>query len=418
MPPEARGLARDEVRLAGRHRAARLAHAVARDLPDLLRPGDLLVVNTSATLPAAVDVDRRGCTWPLHVSTQLDDGSWVVELRRPTAPGRPTPQPGEVLRLPGGVRLRLGAPHPAGPAPAVAGASRCRRVDRVGVPAREHGRPIRYPYVRRRLAARRPARTCTPPSPGSAEMPSAGRPLTARAAGPADGARASPVAPVVLHTGVSSQEAHEPPQPEEFTVPAATARLVNGTVRGRPPGGRRRHHRRAGARVGGRRPDAWSRAAGWTSLVLGPDRPARVVDGLLTGLHEPEASHLDLLEAVAGRRLVDRGYADVTGPDARLPLARVRRHDAAAALIGRRRAMPQPKGRPGCGIADEDSLRRQHGLLPHPKRVNHPPRRAGRRRVPLEVRRHQAAEAGQVVAALLDRDRRQTRSAQDAPASR
>jgi len=51
---------------------------------------------------------------------------------------------------------------------------------------------------------------------------------------------------------------------------------------------------------------------GWTSLVLGPDMPARVVDGLLTGLHEPEASHLHLLEAVAGRAMIDRGYADLT----------------------------------------------------------------------------------------------------------
>jgi S-adenosylmethionine:tRNA ribosyltransferase-isomerase len=55
---------------------------------------------------------------------------------------------------------------------------------------------------------------------------------------------------------------------------------------------------------------------GWTSLVLGPSRPARVVTGLLTGLHEPEASHLDLLEAVAGRELVDRAYAEVTDAEA------------------------------------------------------------------------------------------------------
>ena len=55
---------------------------------------------------------------------------------------------------------------------------------------------------------------------------------------------------------------------------------------------------------------------GWTSLVLSSARPARVVSGLLTGLHEPEASHLDLLEAVAGGALVDRAYADITTPDA------------------------------------------------------------------------------------------------------
>ena len=49
--------------------------------------------------------------------------------------------------------------------------------------------------------------------------------------------------------------------------------------------------------------------AGWTDLVLGPDRPARAVDGLVTGWHEPEASHLLLLEAVAGTELVGRAYA-------------------------------------------------------------------------------------------------------------
>ena len=54
---------------------------------------------------------------------------------------------------------------------------------------------------------------------------------------------------------------------------------------------------------------------GWTSLVLTAARPARVVSGLLTGLHEPQASHLDLLESVVGRPLVDRAYADVTAPD-------------------------------------------------------------------------------------------------------
>ena len=49
---------------------------------------------------------------------------------------------------------------------------------------------------------------------------------------------------------------------------------------------------------------------GWTDLVLGPERPARVVDGLITGLHPPEASHLLLLEAVAGRELVEAAYAE------------------------------------------------------------------------------------------------------------
>jgi S-adenosylmethionine:tRNA ribosyltransferase-isomerase len=307
-PPEARGLARDQVRMAVVTPAG-TRHELVRALPELLQPGDLVVVNTSATLPAAIDIERQGCTWPLHVSTQLDDGSWVVELRLPDGSGPAQPHEGEVLRLPGGVRLRVGTAYPptqhrlwrATPLPAV---------DRAAYLA-EHGRPIRYPY----LDGDWPLdswQNVYAAQPGSAEMPSAGRPLTtdllARLM-----ARGIPVAPVVLHTGVSSQEAHEPPQPEELTVPEVTARLVNGT-------------RAAGRRVvavGTTVVRALESAApagrvvptsGWTSLVLGPRRPAQVVGGLLTGLHEPEASHLDLLEAVAGRRLVDRGYADVTDP--------------------------------------------------------------------------------------------------------
>jgi S-adenosylmethionine:tRNA ribosyltransferase-isomerase len=307
-PPEARGLARDQVRMAVVTPGG-TSHAIARDLPDFLHPGDLVVVNTSATLPAAVDVDRQGCTWSLHVSTQLDDGSWVVELRLPDGSGPAEPHPGEVLRLPGGVRLRIGDAHPptqrrlrrATPLPAV---------DRAAYLTR-HGRPIRYPY----LAGDWPLETWQnvyADQPGSAEMPSAGRPLTPELLARLM-ARGIPVAPIVLHTGVSSQEAHEPPQPEEFTVPEVTARLVNGTV----AAGRRV------VAVGTTVVRALESAApasrvvptsGWTSLVLGPRRPATVVSGLLTGLHEPQASHLDLLEAAVGRTLVDRGYAEITEP--------------------------------------------------------------------------------------------------------
>ncbi len=114
--------------------------------------------------------------------------------------------------------------------------------------------------------------------------------------------------PITLHTGVSSQEPGEPPQPERYRVPAATARDVNLA-------------RAWGARVvavGTTVTRALESAAdadgvvreraGWTDLVLGPDRPAHVVSGLVTGWHAPGASHLDLLRAVAGPELVDRAY--------------------------------------------------------------------------------------------------------------
>jgi S-adenosylmethionine:tRNA ribosyltransferase-isomerase len=143
---------------------------------------------------------------------------------------------------------------------------------------------------------------------GSAEMASAGRPFSERLLVRLM-ARGVVVAPLTLHTGVSSPEAHEPPAPERFAVPEVTARLVGATRRA---GGRvvavgttvTRALESATGEDGETRP-----AAGWTDLVLGAERPARAVTGLVTGLHAPEASHLELLEAVAGAGLVERAYA-------------------------------------------------------------------------------------------------------------
>jgi S-adenosylmethionine:tRNA ribosyltransferase-isomerase len=301
-PPEARGLVRDEVRMLVAAPDL-IAHRQVLDLPDVLHPGDLLVVNTSATLPAAVG--------PVHVSTQLDDGDWVVEVRRPGNDGPAGTAAGAVLTLPGGVDLHVRGPHPVGQT-RLWRATPEPPTDRADY-LTEHGRPVTYPYVDGDwpLETRQNVYAGVP---GSAEMPSAGRPLSERVL-VALMARGVVVAPIVLHTGVSSQESHEPPQPEQYVVPEATARLVNGT---REVG---RRVVAVGTTVVRALETVASReafvhpAAGWTSLVLGPQRPARVVDGLLTGLHEAEASHLDLLRAVAGDRLVDRSYEVVThGP--------------------------------------------------------------------------------------------------------
>jgi len=307
-PPEARGLARDEVRMLVAE-PERLTHRRVRELPSVLRPGDLLVVNTSATVPAAVRLvgDARF----VHVSTQLDDGDWVLEVRRSDNTGADLVLPGATLHLPGGLRLHVRGPHPEG---------QTRLWRTTPVPATErtayltkHGRPVAYSYLEREwpLEARQ---NVYAEVPGSAEMPSAGRPLSEHVLVRLL-ARGVVVAPVVLHTGVSSQEGHEPPQPEQYVVPAAAARLVRSTR----DAGRRvvavgTTVARALESVADRR-GAVHAAAGWTSLVLGPDRPARVVDGLLTGLHDVGASHLDLLRAVAGDRLVERAYDAVThGP--------------------------------------------------------------------------------------------------------
>lgn len=294
----------------------RLQHSTFADLGRFLEPGDLVVVNTSGTLSAAVDGTRRdGRAVTVHFATALDDGQWVVEVRPRRRANGPVDDlsTGEPIELPDGVRLVVGEPHPAGQ----------RRLWRARVPVdggviaylARAGRPIRYSYVRGRYPAAA-YQTVFAREPGSAEMPSAGRPFTEAIVTDLV-TRGIAVAPVLLHTGVSSQDAGEPPQPERFRVTEPTARLVNMT---RAWGGRvvavgttvTRALESAADGAGVLRA-----TAGWTDVVLGQDRPARVVDGLVTGWHAPGASHLHLLEAVAGPELVRAAYAEAERADYR-----------------------------------------------------------------------------------------------------
>ncbi|UXY26720.1 S-adenosylmethionine:tRNA ribosyltransferase-isomerase [Streptomyces sp. HUAS TT20] len=331
VPAEQRGpgLGRDAVRLLV-SRGSEVSHHVFAELPRLLRAGDLLVVNTSPTLAAAVDGRIGHAHVVVHFSTLGDDGRWAVELRDPdgrgttrarkssgarSAPwkgggGRRAGGPaGTEVRLPGGAGLVLEEPLSARGErlwwARVAGA------DVFGL-LREHGRPIRYSYTERDQPLSVYQTVFALPSAdgaGSAEMPSAARPFTPRLVTELV-SRGVRFAPVTLHTGVASAEAHEPPYPERYAVPEASARLINDVRAGE---GRvvavgttavRAVESAAGA-------DGTVRAAeGWTDLVVTPERGVRVVDGLLTGLHEPEASHLLMLEAVAGRAVVDRGYEE------------------------------------------------------------------------------------------------------------
>ncbi len=304
-PPEARGLDRDEVRMLVAT-ADGLTHAQARDLPEQLRAGDVLVVNTSATLPAALPARRAdGGMLQLHLSTPGGGPDrWVVELRRDGERFRGG-RAGETLALPGAARATLLAPY-------LAGARLWLAAIDTGATALpdyldEHGAPIRYGYVEQSWPLR-DYQTVFALHPGSAEMPSAGRPFTAQLV-TALVARGIAIAPLVLHTGVSSQEAGEPPYPERYAVPATTARLVNAARAG---GGRV-------VAVGttvvraletvARADGSVAPAAGWTHHVVTPARGARAVDGLLTGWHEPGASHLQLLAAVGGTALVAASYA-------------------------------------------------------------------------------------------------------------
>ncbi|HEU4331041.1 MAG TPA: S-adenosylmethionine:tRNA ribosyltransferase-isomerase [Lapillicoccus sp.] len=309
-PPESRGIPRDGVRLLV-GQPDRIDHVHFREIARFLRRGDVLVVNTSGTVARQLDAwSPPHGDLVAHLATPLDDGSWVVELR--SSPAATTPvldgRTGEEVHLGEGVVATLADAYPAEGSPTGVG-NRLWRASIAGDVAgllRRAGRPIAYGYLDRRYPLR-DYQTVFSRDPGSAEMPSAGRPFTNRLVTRLVRSGIL-VAPVLLHCGVSSQDVGEAPQPERFEVTADTAALVNAA---RSRGGRVVAVGTTATRAIESATDAdgvVEAASGWTELVIGPDRPVRVVDGLVTGWHNPEASHLLLVEAVAGAELTQRAY--------------------------------------------------------------------------------------------------------------
>jgi S-adenosylmethionine:tRNA ribosyltransferase-isomerase len=303
-PPEASGRARDELRLlVAWRRSGDVKHANFRDLPDYLEPGDLLVVNTSATLPAAIPAATGDEGLVLHLSTQLPADQWVVELRRPDGSRYREGHAGMTVTLPAGAEARLLLPYGT---PGRLWVAHLQTTDEFGGWLHRYGRPIRYRHV--------PVdwplssyQTIFATEPGSAEMPSAARPFSARVVTDLV-KRGIVIAPLLLHAGVSSQESSELPYPEQYRVPSTTAELVNH-VRGH--GGRviavGTTVVRALETVTDQR-GVVHPGHGWTEEIITPQRGVRAVDGLITGWHEPEATHLAMLETIAGRPLLECSY--------------------------------------------------------------------------------------------------------------
>jgi len=297
-PPEYRGVARDAVRLLVTDRAAR-THRDARffDLPSFLRDGDLLVVNDSATIPAAIPAlhaDGEGLT--LHVATKIDTRIWLTEPRGDV-------RLGEELMLPGGGSAVMIAPvEPETPRVWYTWFQLPRPMHAY---LERFGEPIRYGYVSKRIPLRE-YQTIFARRPGSSEMPSAARPFTARVVA-ALRERGVELATLTLHCGVASFEAPERPATEWFAVPGATAEAVNAA-------------RRAGRRViavGTTVLRALESAvvegdvvtaSGWTDLVIDDSHVLRTADGLLTGFHGVTATHQSLLRAFADRSIIEEAY--------------------------------------------------------------------------------------------------------------
>lgn len=308
-PPEARGLGRDGVRmLVARRSAGELTHTSFVQLPSFLEPGDLVVINTSAVIPAAIEgVTPDGEVVAVHLSTHLCENVWVVEPRRIAGrttqrwPAGPVPRD---LSLAKTASIHLVEPFLGSPRLWLAELSLPR-------PALSwlamHGRPIRYGYVEKPWPLSSYQNVYSA-EPGSSEMPSAGRPFTTDMITRLI-TKGVDVTPIVLHTGVASLEATELPYPERVRVPATTAARINAA---RAAGGRVIAVGTTAVRAVETAADDDGRLTefdGWTDLVITPERGVRAVDGLITGWHAPEASHLLMLEAIAGRALLEASYA-------------------------------------------------------------------------------------------------------------
>jgi S-adenosylmethionine:tRNA ribosyltransferase-isomerase len=224
-PPEARGLARDEVRLMVSHVSTnQIVHTRFRRIGEFLEPGDLLVINTSGTLNAALPATRAdGTQLELHLSTHLPADRWVVEMRtyrndqtKATKPFYDI-QPGESFELPAGAQITFHTPYVAHQVP------HRLWIASLDLPGPLHpyldtyGFPIRYGYVKEGWPLSY-YQTVYATEPGSAEMPSAGRAFTAELITQLV-AYGVQIAPLILHTGVASLEAYEPPYEEYYRVP-------------------------------------------------------------------------------------------------------------------------------------------------------------------------------------------------------
>ncbi len=299
-PPERRGIARDEVKMLVTHRVSGTnRHLRFLDIPSVLQAGDLLVVNDSATVPAALNARRQnGDSLQLHVATKIDERIYVTEPRD-------TVLCGEELRLPaGGSAVTIAPLDPQYPRLWYTWFQLPQRMqDFLG----NYGKPIHYGYINEEFPMR-DYQTIFAREPGSSEMPSAARPFSKRVVD-ALIEHGIEIATITLHCGVASLEEPERPPAERFRVPVETAEAVNR------------------ARAEGRRVIAVGSTAlralessfyrgdtiassGWTDLVIGDRYSIHTVDGLLTGFHDSAATHQSILRAFLGRGLLASAYAE------------------------------------------------------------------------------------------------------------
>lgn len=298
----------------------RWSHHAVRALPALLRPGDLLVANDAATIPAslfattaagrAVEIRLAGteddCTWQALL---FGEGDWHTRTEDRASP--PPVAPGDVLHVGDGLDVSIDAVDPQFSRLvtlrfSLGGAALWTALHR-------HGKPVQYAHVRDWLAPWH-VQTAFASRPWAVEMPSAGRPLTA---GLLNALRRKGVAVARITHAAGLSSTGDPaidrrlPFPERYDIPDET---VTALARTRAEGGRvvaagttvvRALEGCASSHAGAVVP-----GGGITDLHVGDGFALRVVDGLLTGLHETGTSHRSLLHAFASEALLSRAWED------------------------------------------------------------------------------------------------------------
>ncbi|OJJ21554.1 hypothetical protein BKI52_13505 [marine bacterium AO1-C] len=317
QPTELRNMARDEVRLLVTTDSGQVTHDIFSNFDQYLQAGDVLVVNTSATQAAAFPITLpNGAPGKLHLSTQLSDSEWLVEVRAlnsNTTTRWKAGEEGMTFALPEGASVRL--------------KERFYKNDQLldlwiaefDIHQEEegyrykYGQPIKYTQLQNAFPLSY-YQTFFSFHPGSSEMPSAGRGFTEKLLRKLI-KKGVVVAPIVLHTGVSSLEEDEKPYPEYMEVNPMTALLINTAKEE----GRRvvvvgttaiRAVESAADEQGVVRP-----YRGHTELFIEDTYQMRVADGLLTGFHEPKASHLHMLQSLAGFEHIERAYQEAIKAD-------------------------------------------------------------------------------------------------------
>ncbi len=309
-PTEQRQLPRDGVRLLVTTGAGDIDHTTFSKIDSHLEKGDVLVVNTSATRPAAFRValpeNREGV---IHISTHLSGGDWLVEVRE--IKGAKTLRwkegiEGMVFRLPLSSQISLKKRFYKDNQLLHLWIAEFHSTRKLEDLMSQFGLPIKYDKLDE-LYPLEFYQTFFSISPGSSEMPSAGRAFTDIVVNNLL-TKGVVFAPILLHTGVSSLEEDERPYPEYMEISPLSASIIN-------------HAKDSGKRIiavgttAMRAVESATNDKGavqpfldYTSLFIDENYSMRAINGLLTGFHEPRASHLFMLQSLAGIGHIERAY--------------------------------------------------------------------------------------------------------------